>query len=612
MTKRRIRWAVAVPLLGMLGYAGNASAQSQGFALDRFDPTPAGDLFFGVQNPGVDGRLRVNFAAVADYAHAPLVVRNGNDEVGKLISKQGYIHVGASIAILDRLLIHASLPVAFVNQGDSPAGFKSPDAATSGDFRFGGRFAVVGKVTDPFQLAISAKVFLPTGQQDGFAGEGKSRFAPELLLGGIVSEMLAWNVNLGMMFRRGNTLLGTSVTNEFTFGAAVGFLAAKKTFLIGPELYGSTEVAGDANAFGKHYTNAELLMTVKYRPSPIQIGIGAGPGLTTGLGTPDFRIVGTLQYAAWGEEPPPPPKPQDGDGDGILDRDDACPAVAGVKNADPLKNGCPAEQPDGDKDGIFDLDDACPAVAGVKDADPKKNGCPPDKDADGIVDADDACIDVAGVKNDDPKKNGCPPDKDADGIVDAEDACIDVPGVKDADPKKNGCPPDKDGDGILDASDACPDQAGPADPDPTKNGCPLVKLTAKAIEITEQVHFETGKAAILPDSSKLLDAIAQVLKDHPEIKKLSIDGHTDNKGAAGFNTKLSKDRAESVVKWLIAHGVDKARLVSKGFGSTKPIGDNKTEEGRAKNRRVELNILEQTKPEAKPDAKADVKLEKSP
>jgi outer membrane protein OmpA-like peptidoglycan-associated protein len=102
----------------------------------------------------------------------------------------------------------------------------------------------------------------------------------------------------------------------------------------------------------------------------------------------------------------------------------------------------PPPPADRDGDGVVDDDDACPDVAGVKTDDPKTNGCPPDRDHDGLVDSADACPDVAGVKTEDPKTNGCPPDpdRDKDGISNDQDACPDAPGPTNQDPKKNGCP----------------------------------------------------------------------------------------------------------------------------------------------------------------------------
>jgi len=101
------------------------------------------------------------------------------------------------------------------------------------------------------------------------------------------------------------------------------------------------------------------------------------------------------------------------------------------------------------------------------------------------------------------------------------------------------------------------------------------------------INFDTGKADIKPESYKIIDQIVQMMKDNPDLK-ISIEGHTDNVGTAQFNQTLSENRAKAVMNAIIAKGIDKSRLSSKGWGATKPIADNKTEEGRAKNRRVEI------------------------
>src|SRR6185436_3500279 len=182
-------------------------------------------------------------------------------------------------------------------------------------------------------------------------------------------------------------------------------------------------------------------------------------------------------------------------------------------------------------------------------------------------------------------------DRDKDGIPDSEDACPDVPGVKTDNPKTNGCA-DKDKDGIFDPEDACPDAAGPPDPDPKKNGCPAARVENNQIIITQQVKFKTGSATILPESDTILEAVQKIMEEHPEIKKVRIEGHTDNRGGAAYNNGLSRRRAAAVVKWLVDHGIEKSRLTSQGYGFLRPIATNKTEEGRQENRRVELHIVD--------------------
>jgi outer membrane protein OmpA-like peptidoglycan-associated protein len=280
-----------------------------------------------------------------------------------------------------------------------------------------------------------------------------------------------------------------------------------------------------------------------------------------GYGSPAARALASIEWTP--RAAPPKPKPKDGDGDGIFDDVDACPDTPGVPSDDPQMNGCPAPPKDADGDGIPDDQDACPAVAGPRTDDPRTTGCP---------------------------------DSDKDGIVDRDDACPKEPGVRNADRSKNGCPvdPDRDKDGVPNESDACPDEAGKPDPDPKRNGCPMAFVQSGKIEIVDQVRFATGRTEIVPgkESEDVLQAVLALMKDHPDIKKVRVEGHTDNQGSAAFNEKLSAGRAASVVDWLVKHGVDKSRLSSVGFGLTKPIADNGTEEGRKLNRRVEFHIEE--------------------
>lgn len=259
--------------------------------------------------------------------------------------------------------------------------------------------------------------------------------------------------------------------------------------------------------------------------------------------------------------------PVDTDGDGIPDIDDACPTVAGLAQF----NGCP----DTDGDGIEDSKDECPTVAGLA----QFNGCP-DTDGDGIPDAKDACPTIKGIA----KYGGCPdPDRDGDGIINEKDKCPDVPGSFTA----QGCP-DRDGDGVADSEDKCPDVAGPA----SNKGCPEVKEEAKKrlAFAARAIQFETGKAIIKPVSFKILDEVATILSEYPYYD-VNVEGYTDNVGKPESNLKLSQERAAAAVEYLVKKGIDAKRLVSAGYGDTKPVADNKTAAGRAQNRRVEFNLL---------------------
>jgi OOP family OmpA-OmpF porin len=120
-----------------------------------------------------------------------------------------------------------------------------------------------------------------------------------------------------------------------------------------------------------------------------------------------------------------------------------------------------------------------------------------------------------------------------------------------------------------------------------------VVLTASSITIADKVQFETGKAEILPASFGLLDEVARVFVDNPQIELVQVEGHTDSTGSAAINRKLSQQRAEAVKKYLVKNGVKDKRIVAKGFGPDREIAPNDTDEGREANRRVEFNILKQ-------------------
>jgi outer membrane protein OmpA-like peptidoglycan-associated protein len=130
------------------------------------------------------------------------------------------------------------------------------------------------------------------------------------------------------------------------------------------------------------------------------------------------------------------------------------------------------------------------------------------------------------------------------------------------------------------------------------NGCPpgtprqLAVVTSTEIRIGEQIQFATGSADLLGDSDTILFAIKRILDEHAEIRKVRVEGHTDDTGDASYNDDLSRRRAAAVVEWLVEHGIESKRLSSEGFGSRKPIDTNATEAGRAKNRRVAFTITE--------------------
>ena len=238
---------------------------------------------------------------------------------------------------------------------------------------------------------------------------------------------------------------------------------------------------------------------------------------------------------------------------------------------------------DTDKDGVADDQDLCPKQPGTA----KYNGCPiPDTDHDGVNDEEDSCRTLAGVA----KYHGCPiPDTDGDGVNDEEDSCKKVAGSA----KYHGCPiPDRDGDGVNDEEDKCPAVVG----SPANHGCPLDTIkqeTREKIKHTaKKILFLSGKAELSTLSYSSLNELAALLKEHTSWK-VTIEGHTDSVHSAIGNMLLSQRRADAIKQYLVNKGVAAARLSAIGYGDTRPLADNKTQAGRAMNRRVEIVVTEQ-------------------
>jgi OmpA-OmpF porin, OOP family len=271
----------------------------------------------------------------------------------------------------------------------------------------------------------------------------------------------------------------------------------------------------------------------------------------------------TNAKAALGQSPPEhctagAPQPGDRDGDGYLDTADQCPDAPEPFNALQDEDGCP-DEPDTDGDGLVDSKDPCPVLA---------------EDVDQYLDGD-----------------GCPElDNDLDGIEDAKDECPTEPEDPEGYEDQNGCPDlDNDGDEVPDLDDECPNTPGQKEQAP--KGCPikpaLVVVTDCEVKITQQIHFETGKDKIKPESYPILDAVVDVLEKSSAIK-LQIQGHTDDVGTNKANMSLSDRRAASVRKYLVAKGIAVDRLQSLGFGEEVPLVENNSTENRALNRRVQF------------------------
>ncbi len=275
---------------------------------------------------------------------------------------------------------------------------------------------------------------------------------------------------------------------------------------------------------------------------------------------------------------------KDSDGDGVPDYLDKCPDTPEVAKGTVDKDGCPK---DTDGDGVTDYLDECPNTPEAARGKVDENGCPKDSDGDGVPDYKDECPGTSAEALGAVDKNGCEKDSDGDGVPDYIDECPDTPekaiGFVDA----YGCEKDSDGDGVPDYKDECPTVPGVKE----NKGCPELKREVHQLlqKAMQGIEFESGKATIKQKSFTLLDQVAALFLENSNYI-IEVQGHTDNVGNPELNKALSDRRAHAVMDYLIQKGVGAERLSAVGYGQDQPIADNKTKEGRQKNRRVEFKI----------------------
>jgi OmpA-OmpF porin, OOP family len=508
----------------------SADAAEPGFAVDRFEPSERGSNFFALESLDLRGHVRASAGVVASYGYKPLVYRVDGEERAAMVNHLLTTHLGGSMNLWNRLRVSLNAPVILYTEGQQGLlGAKvlaPPSSATTlGDIRLGVDGRIAGEYGQPVTFALGAQLWLPTGSQSAYTGDGSVRFGPRALIAGEVGP-IAYSAKLGVAIRspEASTYANVPLGSELVYGFGGGYKFSEGKGIVGPEFYGTTHL-GDG-AFKTRTSPLEVILGGRYEVAKqVRAGLGIGTGLVGGLGTPAVRLVGSVEWVMDPPKPPeapPPPPPEllDTDGDGIPDKDDACYDMQGQRTNDPKTNGCA----DRDGDGILAPLDTCPTAAGPANADPKLNGGPPPPAA--------------------------PP------------------------------PPDTDGDGIPDKVDSCPNASGKPHKDPAKNGCPKLWLASGQIRVTVE----------LPDDEEAMNQIAAILKDDTSIKRLRVEGHSDNRGDDKDLVKESQARAEAITKWLIAHGVDKKRVAAVGIGPARPIESNETDEGRAINKRVELYL----------------------
>ncbi|MBM4282862.1 MAG: OmpA family protein [Deltaproteobacteria bacterium] len=517
------------------------------------------------------------------WARAPLT---GVLDAGSVRASFGVVdnrvglHLGGAMTLWPRLKLGVDVPLVLFQSGPASlpglAGDNPVAAVGVGDLRVVGRYGVTQvRAGDVVDLAVVGHLTLPTAlPRHQYIGDGLPTLAVELAASRDDGP-LRFAANVGPKLRVPSAFGPAAQGVELGYRAGVGYeptdgpLGVDSALTGGALLWPAPLSAGNNPAelsWGVHGTRGDLL------PFGV-VGVGV-PG--SGVGAPSWRLQAGVRWS---------PRCDDDDDDGLCRAEDACPKEPEDKDGHDDGDGCPDRDNDGD--GVFDDQDACPGVAGPEAGCPRKDG-----DGDGVFDSDDRCVEVAEDKDGHDDDDGCPDpdDKDGDGVLDPDDGCPAEPEDKDGDRDGDGCPDpdDTDGDGLLDAVDRCPTEPEDKDGDRDDDGC--VDAPIATLVLDGGVSFGTASARLKDAARDAVDALAAKVKASNRPYRVRIDGYTDNVGQPDKNRVLSQKRANAVQRRLVQQGLDAARIEAVGRGDERPVADNDTDEGRAKNRRTEVVV----------------------
>ncbi|MFO0746437.1 MAG: OmpA family protein [Myxococcota bacterium] len=594
-------------MAAILAHAAHAEGPSPGFALDTFEPQPVlGHAILGVSTARVLENAQFSFGVFGHYQDDPLTAVSFQDRsqvTARLVDARWTAEVMAAVGLFDYFELGLVMPLVVSQSGDDLGAIGRPgetvDGFALGDLRIIPKVRILGGAadgSDGFGLHLLVPIAVPTGSQDGLASDGAIRLRPTLGLDYAFSgHVIAANVGYEIRSAEELETYTSDDALRWSVGARVAVLHDMLAVLA--TVQGSVAIASQPVADAPT-TPIEILGGLEATVGGgLVVAAGIGAPLLRGVGSPDVRAYLALGWTpgkAGPSEPDVPELPKDTDGDGLPDDKDKCKDFAEDLDGYQDEDGCP--DPDNDIDGIPDEADKCPDAA--EDYKGPEDGCPTvDTDNDGILDADDKCPTEAEDKDGVDDADGCP-DVDSDGDGVEPDKCPDQAEDKDGFQDDDGCPdPDDDQDGILDGADKCPTMPESKNGFQDDDGCPDttekdIVFTGLTLEIKQSIFFAFDSDKIKEKSFPILDAIGRIMAANPFITRLSIEGHTDSEGPEDANLDLSTRRAASVRQYLIDHGIAAERLLSTGWGESRPLKPNTTPAGRAANRRVEFKVTE--------------------
>ena len=529
--------------LGALTFARESRAQQHTFYLDRLTVGGAPEDGLGIARPVTTDETILFGQMALGFSLNPLRVATiappsrARTQTGNTVTTQLIDYATIGTQFIDRVTLAATLPVALFESGNDPRRANvgnGVDLATvaAHDIRLDGRVRVYSNANRTFHVGLGGVLYAPTGNSRSFASDDSAHGGFEVAVEGDVGDLILVG-NVGVHSRPYGALGQLGVSDELVMRVGAFYPLRNGRIRVGGQIFGST---------------------------------GLGDVKTQTAGTQSSFFAGRNTPFEWFAE-------------GRFALDEAKQGWFSVGGGTRLSGGYGA--PDlrllAAVGYYFSIVDSL-----TTSPEPTLRVRPSldeiDTDGDGIPDSIDLCSTEP--------EDGLPPDPD--------DGCPQPPPETPPTPQK--VEPeviDTDKDEIPDFEDACPREPGVPSEDPTRHGCPqFIKRQAAKIEILERIEFDTNKATIKANSLPILDEVAKLILANPDILRVDIEGHTDNRGSLKLNNELSQARAESVRNYLISQGVQPERLTAKGFGPSRPIDTNATAQGRQKNRRVEFIVTQ--------------------
>lgn len=394
------RFAGTAAVLMSLAVPHVAAAQSN-VALDQYDPAAAGSRLFTLSNPTVARRFQPAFGYVLSYAHSPLEMNLGDRTLGAVVGHQLIAHGLMAVELAQRLRLAADIPFILNQGGDSPTfggrTYASPHDKSWGDIRLGGHLALFEQHQARPAAALGMSAWLPTGNDAAYASAGATRWNLEALLGADY-EHWVWRIALGFK-RQSDAAYFATGHNGWT--AAGGVAYRYGSFQLGPEFWGLAANDAKTAAFSKHSSTLEWLFGVRYSHGPMAIGVAAGSGLTSGQGTPRYRMLLSLNYTPGARER----KPLIHEMAGLSDNSTGAAGQGILPAAPTITESVPSAFSHLDRAHLPQIAAEQPPQAACNSA--TDTHCARDTDGDGIDDAHDACPNEKGQPHADPALNGC-------------------------------------------------------------------------------------------------------------------------------------------------------------------------------------------------------------